>query len=47
MTTGFQPTTMMVIDPDTYPSLASLLGLDFLRRYRVVIDFPQGTIVLR
>jgi hypothetical protein len=31
MTTGFQPTTMMVIDPDTYPSLASLLGLDFLR----------------
>jgi len=32
MTTGFQPTTMMVIDPDTYPSLASLLGLDFLRK---------------
>lgn len=31
MTTGSQPTTMMVIDPDTYPSLASLLGLDFLR----------------
>jgi hypothetical protein len=23
---------MMVIDPDTYPSLASLLGLDFLRK---------------
>ena len=31
MKTGFQPTTMMVIDPDTYPNLASLLGSDFLR----------------